>query len=247
VARPGRAKPKPSLSLAQRRFVILAVIVALALWGLSRAFAITDVEVSAQGRGEELKASTKKLLAESWLQGNTITLNNGDLEERLLQEDPLLRSVEVRRKWFHTVRVAAVLKQPSMGWASDNQKYLVDRDGTAIGELPADSRLPVVQDGSNLPVKLGQRVASSRFVDYVGDLIPALKALGITPKAMDVKETTFDLHVTTEKGYKLIMDTSRPVEEGTRDLKAVQALLTSQKKTPAEYIDLRIAGKAYYK
>jgi hypothetical protein len=64
---------------------------------------------------------------------------------------------------------------------------------------------------------------------------------------MDVKETTFDLHVTTDKGYKLIMDTSRPVEEGTRDLKAVLALLASQKKAPTEYVDLRIAGKAYYK
>jgi hypothetical protein len=37
------------------------------------------------------------------------------------------------------------------------------------------------------------------------------------------------------------------VEEELVDLRAVRTLLTAQKKTPAEYIDLRIAGKAYYK
>jgi hypothetical protein len=90
-------------------------------------------------------------------------------------------------------------------------------------------------------------VTTSRFVAFVGELVPALAANGIGATSLDVKETTLDLSVTTNKGYRLIFDTGRTVAEEMADLKAVLGLLATQKKTPAEYIDLRVSGKAYYK
>ena len=62
-----------------------------------------------------------------------------------------------------------------------------------------------------------------------------------------MKESTLDLYAKTDKGYVVIFDTSRPVGEGIGDLKVVLASLAAQKRTPAEYIDLRVSGKAYYK
>ena len=250
MPRPGRgrgSRPGFSLNLVQRRLLILTALLGVVAYALWRLFAVTTVIVQSPGRGEEIKAETLKLIGESAWQANLLTLNDGALADQLKSTDPLLRSVEVRRKWLHAVRVTAVLKQPSMGWSSDDQQYLLDRDGTAIGPLPAGSTLPVVRDGSNLPVKVGDRVASSRFVDFITELAPALKKAGVNATLMQVRETTLDLDVSTDKGYRLVFDTSRTVEEEMADLKAVQALLASQKKTPTEYIDLRIAGKAYYK
>jgi cell division septal protein FtsQ len=227
--------------------LILLVLLALAGYGLLKAFEINTVAVNSPGRGEEIQAEAHKLIAGSWQQSNLITLSDDQLTSKLQLEDPMLRSVEVRRHWFHTVILTVALKQPSLGWSSDNQRYLLDRDGTAIGMLPAGSALPVVNDGSNLPVKTGSRVTSSRFVAFVGALMPGLAAAGITPTSLDVKDTTLDLSVTTNRGYRIIFDTGRTVEEEMADLKAVQTLLTAQKKAPAEYIDLRVSGKAYYK
>jgi cell division septal protein FtsQ len=248
VNRPGRARVRtPRLSLWQWRLLILVALLVAALYGLLKLFAVNTVVVTAPGRAEEIKAETVKLTQAKWQQGNLLTLDDEQLVLDLQQADPLLRSVQVRRKWFHTIAVSALLKQPSLGWSSDNQSFLLDRDGTAIGVLPAGSKLPVVNDGSNLPVKVGQRVTTSRFVAFVTGMVPALAGVGVGVTSLDVKDTTLDLSVTTNKGYRLIMDTSREVSDEMVDLKAVLALLASQKKTPAEYIDLRVAGKAYYK
>jgi cell division septal protein FtsQ len=248
LARPSRRRPRvPSLGLLQRRLLMLAVGLMVVAYVLSQAFAITTVTVSAPSRGEEIKAETMKSLAGSWRQRNLLTLDSGELVSDLQQADPLLRSVEARRKWFHGITITALLKQPSLGWSTGNQKYLLDRDGTAIGMLPLGSKLPVVNDGSNLPVQIGGRVAAARFVSFVAAVVPALAAEGIGAQSLDVKDTTLDLSVTTNKGYRLIFDTGRGVDDEMVDLRAVVKLLAAQKKAPAEYIDLRIAGKAYYK
>ncbi len=153
----------------------------------------------------------------------------------------------MKRKWFHGVIVTATLKQPSLGWSTGNQIYVLDKDGTVIGVAAGSVSFPVVYDGSNLPVAVGQRVASVHFVDFVSSIVPALAASGITVTRLDIKDTTFDLAAQTNKGYRLLFDTSRGAAEEVADLNAVQRLLVTQKRTPAEYIDLRIAGKAYYK
>jgi cell division septal protein FtsQ len=235
------------LSALQLRLLLLGGGVLLALFGLWRMFGITAVVVQAPSRQADITAEAEKLIAASWQQKNLLTLNDGELVSDLQQADPLLRSVEVRRKWFHSIVVSATLKQPSMGWSTGNQKYLLDRDETAIGILPAGSNLPVVNDGSNLPAQIGNRVAPARLVAFVTALVPALAAEGYGVQSLDVKDTTLDLSVTTDRGYRLVFDTGRGVEEEMYDLRAIKALLTTQKKAPIEYIDLRIAGKAYYK
>lgn len=231
----------------QRRLVLLLVLVGAIGWLLSSWFAITTITVKVPSRGGEIKAEVAKLLDTSWRQRNLITLDSGEVVSELQQIDPLIRSAELRRQWPHGVVVNVTLKQPSLGWSTGNQQYLLDRDGTAIGVLPPGSTLPVVVDGSNLPIKLGQRVASARFVSFAAAAVPAISSAGITVTGLSIQETTLDLTVTTNKGYRLVLDTGRTIEEEIVDLKAVLALLASKKGQPAEYIDLRIAGKAYYK
>lgn len=239
--------PRPAPNLWQRRLMILGLVGLAAAFGLWKLFVVTQVVVHAPSRGGEVQTETMKLLKGSWRQGNLLTMNEEDLEAQLSTTDPILKSVQVRRQFFHAVVITATFKQPSLGWASDNQRYLLDKDGTAIGVLPAASTLPVVNDGSNLPVKVGQQVVGSRFVSFVTGIGPGLMAQGLGVRSIDVKDTTLDLNVATNKGYKLLMDTSRPLEDELADLKAVEGVLAAQKKAPAEYIDLRVSGKAYYK
>lgn len=248
LARPMRRRPhSPSLSPRGWRFIAL-MMMALAGWlVLGAVFAVQDVKVVAPARGEEIKATVSRLIDASWRQRNLLTLDGPGLESKLQQTDLSLRSVVVRRQWPRGIVVSVTFKQPSLGWASGNQQFLLDRDGTAIGLLPAGSSLPVVWDGSNLPVQVGQRVASARFVAFAGEVVPALAARSIGVTRLDIKDTTADLTVTTNKGYRLLFDSTGSVEQAMGSLNSVLALLANQKRTPAEYIDLRVAGKAYYK
>ena len=226
---------------------MVAALMVLAGWGIGQLFAIRTVTVKAPTRQAEIESEARKLIAGTWWWGNLVTFDDGAFASKLQQTDPLLRNVAVRRRWFHAVVVTATLKQPSLGWSTGNQAYVLDSDGTVLATLAPPANFPVVYDGSNLPVQIGQRVAAAHFVEFVDQVVPALAAVGIGVTHLDIKDTTLDLTAQTNKGYRLLFDTGRGVPEEMADLKAVQTLLAQQKRTPAEYIDLRIAGKAYYK
>ncbi len=237
---------RPRLGLLPRRLLLLAAAVIVVIFILRQAFAITSVKVISNLRSPEITQEVHASLG-SWQQSNLLTMDAGTLESALQRLDPMIKSISVQRSWPHGVSVSVILKQPSLGWSSGNQTYLLDRDGTVISALPAGSTLPVVVDGSNLPVKLGDRVTSSRFVDFTTSVTNGLPALGVKATTLAVKETTFDLYVNTNKGYQLVFDTTRPVAQQLADLKTILVSLAAQKRTAVEYIDLRIDGKAYYK
>jgi cell division septal protein FtsQ len=136
-----------------------------------------------------------------------------------------------------------------LGWNSGGVTYALDAGGKIIGLLSeVGSNVPVVTDSTNLPVKVGDTVAPARFVTFSTTLATNLpKETGIAISSLRVTDTTSELYVVTNKGYQLKLDTTRGVEEQLADLKQVLATLSTQKKTPAEYIDLRIANKAYWK
>jgi len=247
MTRPRRRVRWPALGSLQRRLLILAAgLVLVALW-LSQAFAIRSVVVQPASGGSGIQAVAKTLVQGSVLSDNLLTINVGTLSAKLQQADPALRGAEIRRQWPHTLVVMVQLQQPGLGWSTDGSQYLLDRNGSVIGPLADGSELPVVTDESNLPVTTGKQVVSPAFVTFVEALAPALSADGYGVTGMSISDTTYDLTVATNKHYSLIFDTTRTVPEEMSDLKAVQGVLAAQKQTPASYIDLRIAGKAYYK
>ena len=229
------------------RYIVFFVGIVLILFGLYRAFAITKISVTSPSRGAEIQAEAKTIKQGSLKQGNLVTLNAGQFSDALKKADPLILSVELKRKWFHTLVIVVNLKQPGLGWTTGNQSYLVDRNGTIIDVFPQGSTLPVVIDNANLPVKVNQRIVSTKFVSFVADMAAGLPQTGLKPAKIEVKETTVDLYVTTDKNYQIIFDTSRSASDELTDLRGVLATLVAQKKTPAAYIDLRIPSKAYYK
>jgi cell division septal protein FtsQ len=235
------------MNLWQKRLIILVILVAAAGYGVAHLFAITNIEVQGPGGAGEVSGDVKRIIGSSWGMHNLLTFNDAALMSKLQQADPAIRSVKVARRPWHTLVVTVTLKQPSLGWSTGNQLYLLDSDGTVIGLFPGGSKLPTVVDASNLPVKNGQQVVSDHFVAFVQELMPALAAAGYRVGTFSIKDTTLDLTVTTDKGYSLIFDTSRSAGDEVRDLKSVQVLLKQQNKTPGSYIDLRIAGKAYWK
>jgi cell division septal protein FtsQ len=243
---PRKRLNRPKVGPGGWRFGFLVMAGAGIIWLLGQVFAVRTITVRAPSGGERIERELEELVSDNYWYSNVLTVDPEGLELKLQQADPLIKTAGITRKWPGELVVQVALKQPSLGWSSGNQAYLLDRDGTAIGVLPQGSALPVITDGSNLPVKIGDRVVSARFVAFVEALVPALAAEKLPVNGLSVAETTFDLMVQT-KGYRLIFDTNRPVEEGMHDLRAVLRTLATQKKSPGEYIDLRIAGKAYYK
>lgn len=244
--RPTR-KRNYTVGLIPKRVLILTLLIVAAGFGLKQLFNVKTVSVESTTRQDEITREVQGIITSNWMQANLLTFSSDRLAAQLQSIDPMIKTVTVSQHWPSSLVLKVTLKRPSLGWTTGNQSYLLDRDGTVIGSLPTGQSLPVVQDKSNLPVRLGQHVTSAQFVGFTIDAAAAMARLKLGPIKLEIKDTTLDLYATTPAGYQLIFDTSRSSVDEVADLKAILGALAAQKKQPAQYIDLRVVGKAYYK
>src|SRR5207237_299537 len=86
-----------------------------------------------------------------------------------------LKTVTVTRSWPHGLGVQIEERTPSLIWKTGDQAYLLDLDGTIISPInPATSKLPLITDTTNLPVKVGEQVVSEHFVSFCTGLVGSL-------------------------------------------------------------------------
>lgn len=231
-----------------RRFLYLVLIAAGLFGGATWALAVRSVNVQASEQQDAIAKDIRQQLDSSWWPATLLSVDTAAMQSAVLSAHPAVKSLQIKRQWPNTLVVTAELKSPKLAWYSGSQLVVLDADGTAIGGLGADDKgLPVVYDGSNLPVTPGQQVVRPGFITFVNELTTGLAARGVGITKLKVGQTTLDLTVETNKTYQLLFDTTRPAGDELKDYDAVAKSATAQKKPVTEYIDLRISGKAYYK
>lgn len=224
-----------------------AVILVVA-WSMT--FSVQQVVVTGAGSvpRERLVREAQDEIRQHLGWGNLTLLDTDALASRIKQREPLLSGVTVLRTWPHTVTVKVEERTPGMIWATGEQRYLIDSEGVVVGAAGQGSTsLATVVDSTNLSVKVGDRVVASSFISYIAELRTLMPATKLGIKSLQVPETTTEVFVTTDRGYVVKFDTTRSAASGVQALVRVQAELARVGKTPAEYIDLRIENRAYYK
>ena len=193
---------------------------------------------------EELKKQTQAILSASFLGNNSLFVSPDEVGKRLKADNYQLESIRVERRLLGGLLITVSEQRATLQWRSGSLVFVLSGNGKAYAQLDTlDKGLPVVEDSTNLPVKIGQKVVPSSFVAFVRDVDPALALLGLQATNKSVAETTTELYVTTSKGYVIKLDTTRSLESQMSDLKAVLA----KKINPSEYVDLRIAGRVFYR
>jgi cell division protein FtsQ len=239
----------PRLRLSWFRLIVPVVVLLLVVIGIAQLTALKTVRI--QGNHTlttaHLTRLTRQGISHQLLGGNLLLLDTGSLGGYLQQAEPGIKQVTIHRQLPHTLDVVVVERQPTLNWKTGGMVYLLDATAAVIG--PTDStyaHLPTVTDSSNLPVKVGDKVAPPSFVTFCAAIARQLPVTGYTIQEMTVPESTNEVDVQTTGGLLLKFDTTRPAGEEIADLKAVQAELKAANQTPKSYIDLRIEDKAYY-
>ncbi len=240
--------PPPGERLWVRPLIGLILVVALISWfwfGLK----LNTIKVSGNQfvSSERISTAVNDQLNRHWWWRNSLLLDPGSLSTNLLASQPGLQSAKVTRTWPHGLSVKVSERRPSLGWQTGGQSYLVDKDGSIIGPLQSAAGLPVVTDSSNLPVKTGDKVVAPRFISFVQQIAAGLPKQGFKVTALRIPETSSELYVSTNRNLMIKFDTTREASDELLSLQQVMKQLSGAHKTPAEYIDLRVEGKAYYK
>jgi len=141
------------------------------------------------------------------------------------------------------------LRHPAVSWElPDTGRQYVDTTGVTFTRNYYPTPEVEVIDQSGVRIETGQTVASSRFLGFVGRLVGAMRSYNTTVTQIIIPPaTTRQVEMRLKDiTYPVKVSIDRPVGEQAEDtVKAVQWLQGQGRQ--AQYLDVRISGKAYYK
>lgn len=203
---------------------------------------------------EIYESAASKLFSSSLLNQNKLTLNTIKIAQQLQAQFPELGDVIVTipligRKPIIQTRPST----PALILTGNGGSFVIDKQGRPVlkaNQLASSVRdkLAVVTDGSDTTIELGKQLLTTDLVSFVASLQDQFAA-----KAIQVESYTFpalanELHVKLAgKGYYIKFNTEVDARQQVGTYLAVIDRLDSENISPAEYIDVRVEERAYYR
>ncbi len=194
-------------------------------------------------------------LESSILNKSKLFINTDELASQASEKFPELGQVTVvlplaGRRPVYKVHPA----QPALMLNAPGGPYVVSKQGRVLAyssdtDSSLTSKLPVLVDDSGLRVDRGQIVLTSQTIEFVEQVTGQLKAAGVDVELLKLPQSDAgDLHVKIAgKPYFVKFDIRGEGRYQSGAFLAVADQLDREGKVPAEYIDVRVQGKAFYK
>ena len=252
----------PKLKKKKKKFTFkkfLMILLTILIFGslfyvvvISSLFKVKKIQVTGEQTLTEdsIRSQVENIVGSSFFNQNILFISADQIDKQLKKDNYQIASTKINRIPFNTIKVTITEQKPSIIWKSGNTTSILAEDGRAYAGQPTEEllkRLPMVIDSTNLPVKAGEKTVPDTFVKFVSDINSALPSNGIKVANYEIQDTTTEIYAVTNSGYKIRLDTTRPVKEQITDLVTVLDQLKKQNKKVGEYIDLRINGKVFYK
>lgn len=202
----------------------------------------------------EYQAGAAEILSSSVFNRSKVTINTAAFTKAFTNKYPEVGDVSVSLPLIGRRPVISIdTAEPVVVLSSNNQLYVLDKRGKAImkaEELQTAARksLPVVSDDSGMAVKTGQTVLPSDEIAFLITVLAQLKAKNIPVESITLPKAAkeMQLRIAGQKYYvKFNFATDPMVAVGS--FLAVKAKLEQSNTIPAEYIDVRVEERAYYK
>lgn len=195
-----------------------------------------------------------KILKSSYLNKSKLTIDTDTISSQIDAEFPELNGVTLVVPLSGHQPILEIRPAKSVVVLSNSQgKFMINQNGAAMVKLDTPNKLqqfnlPVVTDDSGLNVKLGSQVLPVASMAFINTVITQFAAKNIPIQSMTLVAVPYELDVQVRGvpyvvKFNLMSDANYAV--GTY-FSTVQELATL-KQTPAQYIDIRIPGRAYYK
>jgi hypothetical protein len=198
--------------------------------------------------------AAEKLLTSSLFNKSKLTINTDKLAADMQKQFPELGDIVVTvpligRKLIIQVQPAL----PSLILTGQGGSYVIDDSGTAVlasSQLLSSVRdtLPVIADDSGIDIEIGKQILTTDLVAFVGELAAQLKAKQLQVQAYSLPARANELHLRLEgKGYYVKFNTEIDARLQVGTYLALIEKLNADGVTPAEYVDVRVEERSYYK
>lgn len=200
-------------------------------------------------------AEASKLLSGFWNR-NKITIDTNSIIKQMKQKFPELTDVSVVLPLVGHRPVVYIqpTKADIIYKSVTGEGYVMDENGRILAKVDdsvnlEDQTTTTVIDKSGIVVKLGQQALSSADVSFIDNVSYQLSKSGFTVDHFVLPAGTRELDGYLG-GIKYFVKFNLEDGDGRQQAGSFIALakqLQKQGITPAEYVDVRVSGRAYYK
>jgi len=242
----------------------IPTLVAAAAIGVSFLYVLTlnnSVTIKTLGKKTPLLREQKvyqdaanTILNDSIFNKTKLTISTDKFEDQMKEEFPELGVV--------SMTIPIMGRSPLVELVSDNPKLLItsqegvfvlNQNGKAIARLKdvpgvSSLNLPTINDDTNIPIKVGKGVLSTKDVTFITSLIYQLNAKGITVSSIKLPKEAAEIRVEVV-GQKYFVKFSLMSDPriAAGQFIAIYNKLRSEQGVVKEYIDARVEEKIFYK
>lgn len=247
----GRARLLPT-------FLALGVIVFSLIFNLTLSTSLsiktTDGQPSPYRSAEAYQIEMEKMLSSSLNSKTKLTINISELESQMLAYFPEMKNIALRLPILgRRLNVTIELRRPALILTSPGTSFVIDDSGRAVSLLKdisdeALTGLPVVKDESGLDLKVGDQAITSQTVEFINAMFGQLDSqnLKVTQLTLPLAANQLDIRL-EGVNYYLKTDVSGDARLQIGRYLAVKERLGREGVTPAEYVDVRVEEKVFYK
>lgn len=178
-----------------------------------------------------------------------LTFDSEALAVQLQKNHPELGGVRISLPFFGQ-RPIVHLETPPRSFVYSNGRVssaILDSSGRVLS-LGGSSDLPRVIDTSALEVEVGKQVLPSDEAAFMRLAFNEFKQAGVTVESFNLPPVVGRLELRLQGApYFVRMTTQHPPAEQIGAYLATRASLVEKGITPAEYVDVRVSGRIYYK
>jgi hypothetical protein len=195
-----------------------------------------------------------RIFSASWLNGNKLTINTAQVSRDLVRQFPELKTVSISLPIAGNRPVVYVQPAtPALVLTSKGSICIVDTDGKALitgNQVPEldKLKLPVISDESGLAINPGTIVLPQSSVSFISEVVGQLKAKELPIQSLTLPAEVSELHLKLEgESHFVKFNLHGNAREEAGAFLATRQHLKATAKSPVQYIDVRVPGRAYYR
>lgn len=220
-----------------------------------------SINVVAENQGRQILAradqvyaeAAKKAFSASWTSSSKITADTEQIAQEIKLQFPELEAVSITLPLIGSQpSVYLHPAQPALLLASaDGGLFVLDTSGRAVAKAANIQgldklNLPVVQDQTGLPIEVGRTALPRGNIAFIKEVAGQLKAQDVSVAGIILGANQLDVRLEGAPYLvKFNLRGNARAEAGA--FLAAKQHLEQEGKTPAEYIDVRVDNKAYYR
>jgi len=185
---------------------------------------------------------------------NIIMLSTEEIHDVILSTFPTISSIDIKKVYPKTLMFKIKEFKPALilrRGQSESDEFLINQAGYVMSRRPYSGPnteyVTVLSTDQELEASVGDKLMDHYIVDFIYRSQNVFEdKVGIPVISIWWLERERELHMWTQKYFKVLMTFDRPVENQIQDM--ITALQDSRiKRRDFEYVDLRVENKVFVK